>query len=161
MFLHNQMQTDTHIHTLRDNAHGKSTMRYGVPYLRLVDLWFFTLPTMIYYRRQTTTSETPCSALWVYLCLTGLWTLTGLWDWAYSLLSLSKKTRVLNHLQISLERQPFKDPECWSGQSFDPVTSHTVVRCSTNWRNIVMEFSREVLDFMIVPGKSFFDTKNK
>ena len=36
------------------------------------------------------------------------------------------------HTKAALSPQLFKDPECWSGQSFDLTTSHTVVRCSTD-----------------------------
>jgi len=46
---------------------------------------------------------------------------------AYSLSSLSEKTRISNHLQMSLQRQ------CWSGLGLEPETFRTVVRRSTNW----------------------------
>ena len=40
---------------------------------------------------------------------------------------LSEKTGEPNHLQML-----FEDPDCWSSRAFEPATSHTVARCSTN-----------------------------
>ena len=53
---------------------------------------------------------------------------------AYGLSSLSEKTRMSNHLQMSLQRQHIlpSHPECWSGLGLEPQTSCTVVQCSTN-----------------------------
>ena len=64
----------------------------------------------------------------------------GLWDGAYSLSSLSKKTRQSNHLQVSLIKaalspQLFKGPECWSGWGFETSTSCTEAWCTTNLAN--------------------------
>ena len=41
-----------------------------------------------------------------------------------------------SHLQITkaaLSPQLFKDPKCWSGRRFQPASSRTITRCSTNW----------------------------
>ena len=65
---------------------------------------FFTLPTMTYHRRQTTTPATTCPTL----CdkCAGSFTshrimnIEGLWDGTSGLSSLSEKTRESNHLQI-------------------------------------------------------------
>ena len=46
----------------------------------------------------------------------------GLWDGAYSLSSLSEKTRKSNRLRMLLQRQqlsPHPDPGCWSGRGLD------------------------------------------
>ena len=64
----------------------------------------FTLPTMIYHRRQTTTPGTTCPTL----CdkCAGSFTshrimnIEGLWDGTSGLSSLSEKTRESNHLQM-------------------------------------------------------------
>ena len=57
-------------------------------------------------------------------------------DGAYGLSSLSEKTRVSNHLQMSLQRQhillSYFKTLCWSGLGLEPETSRTVVRRSTN-----------------------------
>ena len=48
------------------------------------------------------------NSVWVLLHPTNYIELTkGLWDWAYSLSSLSKETRQSNHLQVSLKRHHF------------------------------------------------------
>ena len=57
-------------------------------------------------------------------------------DGAYSLSSLSEKTRISNHLQMTLQRQSillsdFKTLSFSPG--LEPETSRTVVRRSTNW----------------------------
>ena len=51
----------------------------------------------------------------------------GLWDGAYGLSSSSEKTRKSNCLQTLLQRQLFKDPECWScrGLSLRPPAQQT------------------------------------
>ena len=55
----------------------------------------------------------------------------------FTLSSLSEKTRISNHLQMSLQRQHillsyFKTLKCWYGLGLEPETSRTVVRRSTN-----------------------------
>ena len=59
-----------------------------------------------------------------------------LWDGTYGFSSLSEKTRKSNRLQMSLQKQLIcKDPECWSGRGFEPVTSRSADRRSPNWAN--------------------------
>ena len=82
---------------------------------------------MIYHRRLTTTSGTPCSTLRV-VC--------GLLDWAYGLLSVSEKTREPSHLQTLLQRQHFL-LSYFKALSVGPAaveltTSRIAARCSTN-----------------------------
>ena len=64
----------------------------------------------------------------------------GLWDRAYGISSLSKKTRKTNHLQMSLQRQYFstqlfKDNECWSGQSLESNPLHSSLVTSSDYIN--------------------------
>ena len=50
----------------------------------------------------------------------------GLWDRAYGISSLSKKTRKFNHLQMpALSTQLFKETECWSGWSLEADLLHS------------------------------------
>ena len=62
-----------------------------------------------------------------------------LWDGSYCLSFLSEKTRKSNHLQISEQRQHFLLGyfKTWVvvRPVFEPATSRTVVRCSTNRAN--------------------------
>ena len=68
---------------------------------------------------QTTTRGTTCPTLYDECeceC-------EGAGDGAYSLSSLSEKTRISNHLQVSLQRQHIllSYPECWIGLGLEPM----------------------------------------
>jgi len=88
---------------------------------------------------QTTTPSTSCPTLydeWVgSLTLPADHNSEDAGDGAYGLSSLSEKTRIYNHLQISLQTQHillsyFKTLSV--GLGLGPETSRTVVRRSTN-----------------------------
>ena len=76
-----------------------------------------------------------------------------LWDGAYGLLSISEKTRKSNHLQRESNFQLFKDPECWSGQGFEPATSRMVVR--------LYQLSRPVSSYLPFPLTEYLVCRSK
>ena len=90
---------------------------------------------------QTTTPGTPCPRLFDE-CVGSLTfpdshKSEDAGDGTYGLSSLSEKTRISNHLQMSLQRQHillsyFKTLSGWSGLGLELETSRTVVRRSTN-----------------------------
>ena len=90
-------------------------------------------------KEQTTTPGTPCPTLYDE-CVGSLTSPASHYskdarDGAYGLSSLSEKTRISNHLQMSLQRQHillsyFKTLSV--GLGLEPETSRTVVRRSTN-----------------------------
>ena len=90
---------------------------------------------------QTTTPGTTCATLY-HECVGSLMSPASQYsedaeDGAYGLSFLSERTRISDHLQMSLQRQHillsyFKTLECWSGLGLEPETTRTVVRRSTN-----------------------------
>jgi len=82
---------------------------------------------------QTTTPGTPCPTLFDE-CVGSLTSPVdhNNDDAGDGLSSLSEKTRILNHLQMSLQRQHILLSYCWSGLGLEPETYRTVVRRSTN-----------------------------
>ena len=86
-------------------------------------------------KEQTTTPGTPCPTLYDE-CVGSLTSPASHYskdaaDGAYGLSSLSEKTRISNHLQMSLQRQHILLSYCWSGLGLEPETSRTAVRRST------------------------------
>ena len=81
-------------------------------------------------------------------------------DGAYGLSSLSEKTRISNHLQMSLQRQHillsyFKTLSVGPVWGHEPETSRTVVRRSTNWANRSAEKDYIQVHCMCIKGNCF------
>jgi len=104
--------------------------------------YIFIYSNALYNKDQTTTPGTTCPTLYDEcegsLTSPACHYSEDAGDGAYGLTSLSEKTRISNHLQMSLQRQHillgyFKTLS--SGLGLEPETSRTVVRRSTNLAN--------------------------